>query len=992
MKYFKYIVFLLIFINFKNTNSQTGPGGVGNSSSNGLWLKADDLTLSNGSNIPTWSDASGNGNNANAASGEQPTLISSSALNGMPAVRLDGISDQMVINDADILDGSGGLTYFAVIRPTNLNGSTPRAILGKRITFNTPTTYAYSWFFWSGNYLNLDINNYNHNRFNSNPTSFTIDNYLLKMGFDGALTTNQANMYSAGSLIAQSNIPEASLTNSPADLVLGGLNYNYPNKFGADYTEVIHYNYHLNTVEQIIVNNYLSAKYNIALTSNDLYTQDDLGNGDFDFNVAGIGRQGSDIHDNSQGSGIVGMHTPSTLSDGDYLFWGEETKDPTYDFSENTSNYTQQLNSRWRVSKVNDLGTVTVAFDLDLVDLSAIDTSCQPMQLMVDNNGDFSSPAIYPLTVAGTTATATGVSFNDADYFTIRYINQIVWDGTQFLYGSGAGDAPDDTDECLKLLIKSGTDVTLSNDAHVKEIEVEASATLNVNDGILLETEEDVVINGVIDLLGEAQLKQNHNTTTSNSGTGYLLKRQQGEGNLYNYNYWSSPVNNGGSWQISQLEDASGPVAFTSSPDSSTSPTTISTEWLYTYKNVSNTYTAWQQVSQTTSLNPGEGFTMKGVPTGSNQEYVFKGIPNDGDYNLTINAGDDFLIGNPYPSALNADLFLDLNTPVIEGTIYFWEHFSSNNSHYLADYEGGYATYNRTMGSPAPAPGSSKSAPTNKIAVGQGFFVTADTGGTITFRNDQRIFTGEDLSTIISETTFLKASGKKAASKVDQRTKIWFAFIEPGNITKTIGLGYDANATTNYDSGYDAVNFDYLRNDISWKLDNKNLVIQALPAINENDELPLEIKVTDTGIYQFAINNMEFVPANMNIYLKNSNLNTYNNLKNTSAIINFDTAGTHNNFSIVFKQDTALNTEQVEAINDTFVSFNKATEKLTIHTSLNLKDISDFSIYNTIGQKVITYKTLDENNTLDISNLSNGIYILNLKSNNDKISVKFSKH
>jgi hypothetical protein len=35
------------------------------------------------------------------------------------------------------------------------------------------------------------------------------------------------------------------------------------------------------------------------------------------------------------------------------------------------------------------------------------------------------------------------------------------------------------------------------------------------------------------------------------------------------------------------------------------------------------------------------------------------------------------LMGNPYPSALDADKFLDANASLIEGTIYFWTHNTS---------------------------------------------------------------------------------------------------------------------------------------------------------------------------------------------------------------------------------------------------------------------------------------------------------------------------
>lgn len=53
---------VIILLAFQiNSYSQTGPGGVGNSTSNLVWLEADSLTgLSDGDDITTWSDGSGN--------------------------------------------------------------------------------------------------------------------------------------------------------------------------------------------------------------------------------------------------------------------------------------------------------------------------------------------------------------------------------------------------------------------------------------------------------------------------------------------------------------------------------------------------------------------------------------------------------------------------------------------------------------------------------------------------------------------------------------------------------------------------------------------------------------------------------------------------------------------------------------------------------------------------------------------------------------------
>ncbi|RZQ51167.1 hypothetical protein C1E23_21030, partial [Pseudoalteromonas phenolica] len=75
--------------------------------------------------------------------------------------------------------------------------------------------------------------------------------------------------------------------------------------FVGDIAEIAIYKVKRTTVERIIIDNYLAAKYGQSLSANDFYNEDTSG-GNFDHKVAGIG-QASDgsNHSDSQGTGIV---------------------------------------------------------------------------------------------------------------------------------------------------------------------------------------------------------------------------------------------------------------------------------------------------------------------------------------------------------------------------------------------------------------------------------------------------------------------------------------------------------------------------------------------------------------------------------------------------------------------------------------------------------------------------------------------------------------
>ena len=163
------------------------------------------------------------------------------------------------------------------------------------------------------------------------------------------------------------------------------------------------------------------------------------------------------------------------------------------------------------------------------------------------------------------------------------------------------------------------------------------------------------------------------------------------------------------------------------------------------------------------------------------------------------------MIGNPYPSAIDAEEFILDNMSIADGgnnatgtifngALYFWDHFGEQNTHNLAGYVGGYATRNLTGGAVAISNDarinnnltSGTKVPGQYIPVNQGFFVstlidgfdndngtpliTVD-GGDIVFNNSQRVFATEDGSTSM----FMKSSnikGKNSASNRDNTPRI----------------------------------------------------------------------------------------------------------------------------------------------------------------------------------------------------------------------------
>lgn len=245
-----------------------------------------------------------------------------------------------------------------------------------------------------------------------------------------------------------------------------------------------------------------------------------------------------------------------------------------------------------------------------------------------------------------------------------------------------------------------------------------------VNDEVLfVEQDVDLQANSAgateasIYLRNDAQLLQGA-TASNNTGDGYLSVYQDSNSDSYDYNFWSSPVGNptlSGSgntnFGILSVYDPntvtqSDLTATTTSVNGVGNPNlTISRRWLYKREAA----TGYQAIHLSNSVDPGLGFTMKGVgvsPAGGdpyvdamNQTYDFRGRPNNGNISVGIAAGESTLSGNPYPSALDLNLvFSDPDNGEIQ-EFRFWDEDRSINSHNYVDNKGGYGTW-----IPGPSP------------------------------------------------------------------------------------------------------------------------------------------------------------------------------------------------------------------------------------------------------------------------------------------------
>jgi len=409
--------------------AQTGPGGVGNTTSNRMWYAGDGgafidagvTQATNGQQVQRWNDISGNGNHANQTTAGNRPLFHSNSANGKPGLRFTG--NLFIDGPSPGITSTSGYTYLMVFRDTSsVNGGTndgngtfilDRPTATNELVSLKPVT-GNLYFYQKRNNAGGGLGGTSATT-NINTTTKIIQmrrnyNVNYQIHYNGALQNTLADADGA-------TTPPQPRIGRHATTANGGIR-GYINEF-------IVYNFALNTAQTIIVNNYLAAKYGLTLGANDVYTMDNLANGNYDHEAAGIGRvDASNIHDDARGTSFVRMNTPSDLSDGEYLMWGHDNGNITANNTVDVDGTVieSRLNRIWRVSKLGDLGTVTVTFDFST--FSSLDGN--DLRLLIDRDGDgFADNDVTPATgtVVGSTITFSLVNFLDGDRFTLGSIN-----------------------------------------------------------------------------------------------------------------------------------------------------------------------------------------------------------------------------------------------------------------------------------------------------------------------------------------------------------------------------------------------------------------------------------------------------------------------------------------------------------------------------------------------------------------------------------------
>lgn len=416
MRILRFLQLVVVFLYSFLSSAQNGPGGIGdgtgtNGPRNVLWLDASSLGLSNGANVTTWTDLSGNSNDLTQQGADPvPTFAVDAFGTGLDAVRFDGTERYLRIVDNASLDGfTGGVSIITVVNFSTVDDS-PRGIISKRTSSSSEE--AYSIFTWTGSVLNFDVRTTDDNRLGDATTLSASTNYILSSIYDRTL------QYISIDGSAPSTRSETGAVNdATSDLIIGALNNNYGTYFDGDIAEVIIYGDGLTQAERVVIENYLADKYSITI-SNDFWSNSATYSND----IAGIGQESTyNSEAQSASSGFMRISESTDFDDNDWIFWGHDNGDVTTWSGTEVPGSQQRLAREWLIEENGDAGSVRVTIAESDLPSTGISNAQYYLLVDTDNDADFSDATPFLMVSDGAGNVYANVDLNTNDRIAISF-------------------------------------------------------------------------------------------------------------------------------------------------------------------------------------------------------------------------------------------------------------------------------------------------------------------------------------------------------------------------------------------------------------------------------------------------------------------------------------------------------------------------------------------------------------------------------------------
>ncbi|MCW1147077.1 choice-of-anchor D domain-containing protein [Flavobacterium lacisediminis] len=534
------------------------------------------------------------------------------------------------------------------------------------------------------------------------------------------------------------------------------------------------------------------------------------------------------------------------------------------------------------------------------------------------------------------------------------------------------------TEVFYNVILNNSFDTSVSNDLVAEgNLVINSGRVLNIDGTGYVRVNNRLTHNGDLTIQNNGQFIQVNETDTNDgvyTGTKFQVNRTAQVRNL-DYVFWSSPVEN---FAVASL------------------PNAYRYYWNTLAANANGTLGNWANASG--NMTKGQGYIARasnGAATAQAMNLIFSGKPNNGAFTLPIQRGifdgadydaepantnnvlttkyDDNwnLVGNPYPSAIDAEEFLVANQTKIEGAVWVWTHGllpTSITDPFYNNYQYNYSAtdYIKYNGLGSTDPDTFA----GKIASGQGFMVNmlhvASTPNTIDFNNSFR--TGVGYANY-NNSDFFRNSSVAESFEDQEKHRMWLDVVNTttGQSDRTL-LGYASNATYGRDHFYDCIHKPNTTISFYSLINKEPFIIQgrSLP-FDINDKVPMGLSVGVNSNVTIAIRKADGIFAQgQTIYLEDKLLNVIHDLS-ASPYSFVSNAGIFSDRFVIRYTNETLSSEDFNNDSDVLVS---STDIIKVYS--NNESIQSVQVHNVLGQLLINKTDIDsevfEINTLQKNN------------------------
>ncbi|MGV8914048.1 MAG: choice-of-anchor D domain-containing protein [Kaistella sp.] len=391
-------------------------------------------------------------------------------------------------------------------------------------------------------------------------------------------------------------------------------------------------------------------------------------------------------------------------------------------------------------------------------------------------------------------------------------------------------------------------------------------------------------------------------------------------------------------------------------------------------------------------FHPAKGYAIRAETSGvSSPSYVktyqFVGVPNNGDYPITITRSQNTgtvpnvavhgynLVGNPYPSNIDFDKLYDGNSAKIFKTAWFWTNDSDNPAQQGSEYDGtNYVVYNGTGGSTPAANGI--------IKVGQGFLIqNKGSENSSTFLNFQNSYGKNNVLRV-------NTPGRFYQKESSPKNRFWLKLISPDNMVNTQLIGYIDGATDGFEQDYDAEIMGMSSDIFYSKLDDKRLLIQGKGDFQTTDKVELGANFFKAGTYTLALETAEGIfNGSQKIYLRDKETGTLTDLSANPYTFEATKGISEGRFEIIYEpQQVVLGAE--ETLGENIIVYRDGGDFIIRAQS---KNITDLEVYDGSGRLIYKIQPRYIEVRLPGEKLLRGVYILKIDQNGHLSKKKILK-